>query len=485
MSFRSRTEMNTASLPLSLIALGLMLSAPVSAADDPRAPADLRASVYSSNVFELFWDRESEPLIYEIYDSAGVLLATTEGTSFFFDNEPAFALSDASIDVVSVDLAGNRSAPSSVTVDTANDDLSEEIADETPADDPFIDETDVDDASEGDELVDETIDNGTSTDDADGLFTVDGGQAMLEQIHDLVLENPGNREVLERFNLITDGQRFDDLLLEGFVIVPISSDSNSGEQTATSESRVDCPEGGSYLVNMSSTRSGRNLVYEYDMHGCVFDGVRHNGRVFSHLSETYVAGNFKGTFSDYSLEYADGRRVTLDTGWKQPGADVNSQIINLVSNMNKTIDGSYAHRLRGRYAITEADGNTTIVENALIDWSNPTHSPNCLQLSMRITAPWTGYESMQIDTYDDNWVKGAMCDESVDTPFMSTGILSISNGQGSSVTLDPVGGASYDLLVSDAPGHSYLQTGFWWADSACVWEKGDDSVSCEGVPPLF
>lgn len=449
MTFQSKSEIFAGTVPCLVLFLLLSLTASAQATTVPSA-ANLRATVYSPGVFEIFWDREPMALSYEVYQTDGTLLGITDGTSYFFDQNPAFDGSSASLDVITIDGAGNRSSIAFLLVE-----------------------------------IDEATSDGDSTNgEAQELFSIEGGLFMLRQINQLVLGNPGNQEVLDRFRQISDELHSpSDLWDKGFVIVPISS--NSFEGVSSSRTRVDCPNGGSYEVVKLSTRSGRNVVHEYEMVGCNFDGVRHTGRVFSFTNENTVNPNFSGTFSDYTLEYTDGRRVTLDTGWRQPDQDIYSQSINLISNASTTIGGSRSHLLRGGYTITEADGNTTIVENSVYDWFNPINAPNCLQLSMRITAAWTGYQTLQVDTYDENWDKAAMCDDSPNHPYLNSGFISISDGTGRSITLEPDGETSYSLLATDTPNSSSRLYGISWSENECTLAGNDESVSCEGPPPLY
>ncbi len=80
------------------------------------APANLRADVYSSSSFEVFWDRvASAALNYEV-SLNGQAVKTTNGTSWY-----AAGLQSAqpyTVDVVAIDTSGNRSNASSVAVST-------------------------------------------------------------------------------------------------------------------------------------------------------------------------------------------------------------------------------------------------------------------------------------------------------------------------------------------------------------------------------
>lgn len=82
----------------------------------PAAPSALRGDVYSSTAAEIFWDRPSAfGLSYEVLRN-GTALATTSGTSYF----------DAGLsggnryryEVIAIDRAGRRSAPSAVVLAT-------------------------------------------------------------------------------------------------------------------------------------------------------------------------------------------------------------------------------------------------------------------------------------------------------------------------------------------------------------------------------
>ena len=81
----------------------------------PSAPASLRAEVYSATAAELFWDRASPELRYEVRRD-GESIATTDGTSYFDD-----ALGggrEYRYEVVAIDATGRRSEASSVTLVT-------------------------------------------------------------------------------------------------------------------------------------------------------------------------------------------------------------------------------------------------------------------------------------------------------------------------------------------------------------------------------
>ncbi len=83
----------------------------------PTAPAGLNATVYSSSAAELFWTRAQMPgLRYEIRRD-GQVVATTDGTSHFANGLSAGA--DYAFEVIAIDGAGLRSAPSAVSLRTA------------------------------------------------------------------------------------------------------------------------------------------------------------------------------------------------------------------------------------------------------------------------------------------------------------------------------------------------------------------------------
>ncbi len=86
--------------------------APVPVANTLSAPANLRASVYSSSALELFWDRTSETgASYDVLRD-GSYVDTTDGVSYFFGSVNTLAANTFS--VVAVSASGERSAPASV-----------------------------------------------------------------------------------------------------------------------------------------------------------------------------------------------------------------------------------------------------------------------------------------------------------------------------------------------------------------------------------
>ena len=79
-------------------------------------PTGLRASVYSSNTLELFWDRQGPGQQFEVYNADDELLTLTDGTSYFASNLPA--MSEHRFSVLAIDDAGNRSETASIAVST-------------------------------------------------------------------------------------------------------------------------------------------------------------------------------------------------------------------------------------------------------------------------------------------------------------------------------------------------------------------------------
>ena len=84
----------------------------------PAAPVNLRAVVYSRTAAELFWDRPvGQAFLYRVYFN-GVLVAETDGVSWF--SEDFTPGSVTTVEVAAVDRNGVESAPSEVIVQTHN-----------------------------------------------------------------------------------------------------------------------------------------------------------------------------------------------------------------------------------------------------------------------------------------------------------------------------------------------------------------------------
>lgn len=448
MTSRSRSGLSISAWPLLVMFAGAVLTTPVLAEDSP-PPENLRASVYSPGVFEIFWDREPQPLTYEIHESGGALLSTTDGTSAFFDHEPVFEGPYALIDVVAIDADGNRSVATSLMVQTG---IEDDDADDEPG---YV--------------------------EPDGIFGIDGGISVLAQLNELVVGNPVNTEVLTRLHQITAwGRPVAELWDKGFVLVPVDSDGFDG--LSSSRTRIECPEGGSYLQSLSESSSARTSVYEYEMDACAYDGVTHTGRVLSYPGEDFVYPDFSGTFSNYTITYDDGRSISVDTAW--PGAS-GGWVRNLQSDMRDNLSTKAGHVLHGRYTVTDASGDTTIVENALQEWNNNKGGSNCVQLSMRVTAPWTDYQALQVDTFDDDWNKAALCDAPDGSPYLSDGYISVSDGLGRSLTLEPDGEQGYSLMSADGTGSSTRLYNIPWTEGVCVLFDESATANCTDAPPLY
>lgn len=81
-------------------------------------PTGFRAEVYSSNTIELFWDRQSPGQQFEVRDSNGTLLSSTNGTSFFIQGlvdsvEHIFELT-------AIDGVGGSSTPATISIRTTD-----------------------------------------------------------------------------------------------------------------------------------------------------------------------------------------------------------------------------------------------------------------------------------------------------------------------------------------------------------------------------
>ena len=82
----------------------------------PTPPANLFATAYSASAAEVFWDRNTEQtLSYEV-SIDGAVVAITDGTSYFTDDLEAGQL--INVDVIAIDVNGQRSAAANVTVTT-------------------------------------------------------------------------------------------------------------------------------------------------------------------------------------------------------------------------------------------------------------------------------------------------------------------------------------------------------------------------------
>lgn len=454
MTSRLKSGLSSSATSALAVLLGPVMCAFVMAADGSTAPANLRASIYSPGVFEIFWDRDPESEFYIIRDSSGDLQYATDGTSYFFDHDAVFSGPAVYIEVASMNVDGELSDAASLHVeisDGGSDAVSPPVV-ALPADTQNI------------------------------FGSYEGGLSVLQKLNELVLGNALNTEVLDRYRQINMGYGLSELWEKGFVITTI--DQGGYDTLSYSKTRVDCPDGGHYLVTQNSSASGRNSVYDYEMNACSFDGVVHAGNVKTYIDESNFFPDFAGSFLDYTLEYTDGRRITVDTETGPSGEGVYSRNVNLLSLERNRMTVNPRHFLRGQYTVTEADGNTMTVENALLDWKNNSSSNNCVEMSMRVSAPWTGYQTLQVDTYDDNWEKGAICDDSADSPYLSSGALSISDGTGRSITLSPRGESGYNLMIADSPSSSKSRYSLPWTDDECVL-LDDESVNCEGVPPLY
>ncbi len=77
-------------------------------------PTGLKASVYSSNTLELFWDRQGAGQLFEVYNIDGELLARTDGISYFASELPL--QENHRFIVLAVDDDGNASEPASIDV---------------------------------------------------------------------------------------------------------------------------------------------------------------------------------------------------------------------------------------------------------------------------------------------------------------------------------------------------------------------------------
>lgn len=412
-------------------------------------PANLRVAVYSPGVFDVFWDREAAPLTYEIYHASGALLGTTAGNSFYFDKTPAFDTSAVSLQIVATDNNGNRSEAATLLVEIGNPPTQEEAFIPAQSDDPL---------------------------------SIEGGASLLNAIHSLVFANPGNAELTSRFKQITTDSHAS-LENKGFVHTVLYSGGYSTLWSSTS--RVDCPDGGSYEVFLISTRSGRDQFREYSMNNCQSDGVRHSGEAFTFTNEDSRQDNFQGSFQNYTLLYDDGRQVNLNTGWRPPEENIYAQTINLISNAVPDVLGTWQHALQGNFTINEANGQSTYVESVLLDWLKPTDGAACLQLSMRVNAPWTGYQWFQVDTYNDNWAQGALCTDSSEPSRFNSGYLTVSNGLGQSLTLEPDGASGYSLLAINAAGDAVRMSNIAWSDITCSTDEAQATTRCENTPPLF
>jgi|GEM_PF-6448919 len=85
-----------------------------SAGNAPAAPTGLRAEVYSANTIELFWDRQGNGQLYELYDENDELIGSTDGTSYFL---PELTVQEATVFMLrAVSATGVRSEPSPIYV---------------------------------------------------------------------------------------------------------------------------------------------------------------------------------------------------------------------------------------------------------------------------------------------------------------------------------------------------------------------------------
>ena len=105
--------------PLVLVgAVAAALLPGVALADIPDRPSGLRAEVYSSNSLELFWERDPEVVVYEVFRD-GASYASITGSSYFIGGLPEVGTTSRWT-VVGIDAGKDRSPEAGITVTLAS-----------------------------------------------------------------------------------------------------------------------------------------------------------------------------------------------------------------------------------------------------------------------------------------------------------------------------------------------------------------------------
>ncbi|MGQ7846381.1 hypothetical protein ACUNV4_18015 [Granulosicoccus sp. 3-233] len=411
------------------------------------APGGLRSSRYSSQAFELFWDRvQGQAYQYDV-EINGEAVGSTDGTSFFIGDETAYRDESGQLQVTLVarNAAGTSSAPSALTLA----------------------------AGDG-----EGGDGNPSEPGDDALLSLDRAGGLLQQLT-VLMRNNGLTEhqgTLRFLNRTSAGNYISEEFLEG--------SSNSTYESDVLYRRG-CVDGGSvehrvefgyhayyrHGFNVSDCNiPGYRLLSGFGTYTNQYDGFDYGGNTWT---------GYRGAYDALVVEQGDVRETMTASSIQD-----NTSHRQIGTSDRYTVR-RYLRIENGQYDCTDGD-----VEVTVRDWDHRFnrfdpetgwHSLNRLNSTFTVSASWTDGQTLDIDAVFDG--------RGEEAPWFDSGRLRIVSDTGDTLeVLAGTGDPETYQLVSTVDGVTVSEIRRWDVNGCdlanTLWHQNLEREQCVLMPPL-
>ncbi|ASJ72814.1 fibronectin type III domain-containing protein [Granulosicoccus antarcticus] len=415
------------------------------------APTGLRSNRYSSQAFELFWDRvEGQAYQYDV-EINGTAAGSTDGTSFFVGDETLYRDESGELQVTLVarNAAGASSAQSLLAL-TAGD---------------------------GNGVPDDGEDEPPVAGD-DALLSLEGAGSLLQELTSL-MRNNGLTEHLGTLIYLNsiDGNNYSS--------VEVLENTSNTFYTSDALYRRECVDGGSVKHRVEWSY---HLFYKhsYNVSDCRFPDYRLVSGFGTYTNEydgyVYIGNRwtgYRGEFDALVVEQGDTRET------------MTASLI-----QNKTAQGQFRPgdpdnvRRYLRIEDGEYDYEQGDVEVQVRDWSHRfnRYDPNTgenafnrLNSTFTVSASWTDGQTLDIDAVFDG--------RGEEAPWFDSGRLHIVSDNGDTLeVLAGTGDPETYQLVSTVNGVTVSEIRRWDVNGCelvnTTWQQDLEREQCVFMPPL-
>lgn len=415
------------------------------------APTGLRSSRYSSQAFELFWDRVTGQA-YQ-YDVAinGETAGSTDGTSFFIGDETLYRDESGQLQITLVarNAAGMSSAESALAMAAGDNDG---------------------EPGEGEG-------NPTEPGD-DALLSLDRAGGLLQQLSELMRRNglSEHQGTLRFLNSISE---------DNFISEEVLGGTMDGYYSSDTRYRRECVDGGSVEHRVEF---GYHSFYRhgFDMSDCQIPGFRfvsgfgtytnqYDG--FAYVGNTWTG--YRGAYDALVIEQGDALETMTASSIQ------NNTWENQIGTSDRYNVRRYLRIENGEYDYQQGD-----VEVMVRDWNlrfnrfdseTGQHAFNRLNSTFTVSASWTDGQTLTIDAVFDG--------RGEEAPWFDSGRLLVVSDTGDMLeVLAGTGDPETYQLVSTVNGVTQSEIRRWDVNGCelvnTYWQENLDREQCVLMPPL-
>jgi len=421
------------------------------------APTGLSSSRYSTQAFELFWDRvEGQAYQYDVSIN-GEAAGSTDGTSFFIGDETPFhdGSGELTVALVARDAAGAQSAQTTLTLAAGGDDT----------------------GSGGGEIDPPDTDPETDPDTDDALLSLDRASDLLQQLTELM-----------RSNGLTEHQSSLRFLNSSYEDNYVSEEVLEAESDFYDFSTLylrECVNGGS-VVHWVDHHYHTFYQHDFDMDDCRIPGYRFVSGVGTYINRydgsvygRNVWTGYAGAYDALVVEQGDIR----ETMTASTIHDHTTQ--NQIRNTDRYNVRRYLRIENGEYDYSDGELDVSLRDLDFrfnrFDPNTGQHAFNRLNAAFTVSAGWTDGQSLAVNAVFDGNGEAA--------PWFDSGSLRIVDEAGNSLeVLAGTGNPETYQLVSTVDGVTVSEIRRWDVNGCelvnTYWQDNLDREQCVLMPPL-